>query len=196
MSSKGVDETTIQEITELADVGFGTFYNYFSTKDEIATAVLDCVIHTLGRRNDVANQKAGVVDQVEIVANSVRMVAREMMADPMWRWWLKRTDLMVKRMRAVFGPFGLRDIEIASANHHFHVAGGDMETAWSHLIWILAGSITDIADGYASADTERLMAEAVLRVMGVEFHLAKQVASRPLPELSHMQIDFSFLLHS
>src|SRR6478736_8436038 len=37
---QGVDNTRINEITEEADVGFGSFYNHFDTKDAIVEAVL------------------------------------------------------------------------------------------------------------------------------------------------------------
>ena len=192
MSSKGVDDTSIQEITDRADVGFGTFYNYFSSKDEIASAVLDCVVNNLGRRNDLANSAAGVTDPVLVIANSVRLVAQEMMTDPMWRWWLKRTDLMVQRMRAGFKPFGIRDMKIAIDAGGYHIADEDMETAWSFLIWLLAGNITDIVQNYRPAASEKLMAEAVMRVMGVDVETARSVSKAKLPTFPPLEIDFSY----
>lgn len=194
MSKKGVDSTTIQEITDAADVGFGTFYNYFATKDEVAARVLDCSVNTLGRRNDLANKAARVRDPVLIVANSVRFVAREMMTNPIWQWWLKRPDLMVERMRAGFKPFGVRDIQKAMDAGTYHIARDDLETAWSFLIWLLAGSIKDIVDGYRPPETERIMAESVLRVMGVDLKAARTVSNRELPDFPPLEIDFSFEL--
>ena len=37
---KGIDNTRINEITEEADVGFGSFYNHFDSKEAIVEAVL------------------------------------------------------------------------------------------------------------------------------------------------------------
>lgn len=190
MSAKGVDETTIQEITAEADVGFGTFYNYFASKDEIAAQVLDCVIEALGRRNDMANRKVGITDPVVIVANSVRLVALEMRTEPMWRWWLKRTDLMVTRMREAFMPFGIRDMELAVEKGSYRIPDNDLHTAWSFLIWLLAGSITDIVEGYRPPETEAIMAEAVLRVMGVTVEDAARAARMPLPPCDALDVEF------
>lgn len=190
MSTKGVDETTIQEITAKADVGFGTFYNYFASKDDLAAQILDRVIEALGRRSDVANRKAGITDPVVIVANSVRLVAREMMTEPMWRWWLKRTDLMVTRMREAFMPFGIRDMELAIGTGSYRIPDGDLDTAWSFLIWLLAGSITDIVEGHRPPETEAIMAESVLRVMGVELEHAKRAARMPLPPCDALEVEF------
>jgi AcrR family transcriptional regulator len=38
--SKGFGQTTVEEITQAADVGKGTFFNYFSTKEHLIQAVL------------------------------------------------------------------------------------------------------------------------------------------------------------
>ena len=37
---KGVDTTTMQEITEIADVGVGTMYNYFKSKDDLIRQIV------------------------------------------------------------------------------------------------------------------------------------------------------------
>lgn len=45
-SDKGVDATTIEEITERADVGKGTFYRHFANKNEVMLALVeDAVDH-------------------------------------------------------------------------------------------------------------------------------------------------------
>src|SRR5687767_407239 len=40
IARQGVDNTRIQEITDEADVGFGSFYNHFESKEAIIEAVL------------------------------------------------------------------------------------------------------------------------------------------------------------
>lgn len=194
MSRKGVDATSIQEITDHADVGFGTFYNYFASKDDLAAQVLDCVINNLGRRNDLITRTMRLADPVAIVAVSVRCVAREMMTNAVWSWWVKRPDLIVERMRAGFRPFGLRDMRRAIAAGAYDIADDDLETAWSYLIWLLAGGIKDIVDGYRPARSERLMAEAVMRVMGVPLKEARRISGMKLPPYPDLDIDFAFVL--
>jgi len=191
MSKKGVNDTAIQEITELADVAFGTFYNYFESKDDIAAQVLDCVIRALGDRNVEANREAGVTDPVLIVANSVRLVAQEMMQNPIWRWWVQRPDLVVERMRDGFKPFGLYDMDKAIEVGLYEIAGDDRETAWSFLIWLLAGGIKDILDGQRPPSAEGLVAESIMRVMGVERSRAQAVSKQPLPKVQKLKINFA-----
>ena len=91
MTEFGVDDAKIKDITDRADLGFGTFYNYFQTKDEIAGQVLDCIIDDLARRNRLATSSIKSDDHVK-VAVSMRIVMREATSAPMWRWWALRPD--------------------------------------------------------------------------------------------------------
>ena len=194
MSEQGVGDTTIQQITAEADVGFGTFYSYFGSKDEIAAKVLDCVIHNLGLRNRQANVDANVTDPVAVIANSVRLTAREMMTNPMWRWWLRRTDLMAQRMNVGFRPFGIEDMRVALEDGHLDPPGGDAELGWNFLIWILAGNIFDIVEGNFPPDSETKMAEAVMRVLGVNSDHSHRVAYKELPAYPDLPVDYNFEL--
>jgi len=49
-SRRGIEEATIAQITEAADVGFGTFYLYFPTKEALYRAVVRDGFADLGKR--------------------------------------------------------------------------------------------------------------------------------------------------
>jgi AcrR family transcriptional regulator len=60
----GVDSIRIQEITDEADVGFGSFYNHFPSKDAIVEAVL---AETIGAQGAEINAlAAGLDDPAEV----------------------------------------------------------------------------------------------------------------------------------
>src|SRR5579871_3471645 len=46
---KGLQETTVEDITEAADVGKGTFFNYFPSKEHILIAFSDMQLGKLER---------------------------------------------------------------------------------------------------------------------------------------------------
>lgn len=192
MSAQGVDATTIQQITDGADIGFGTFYNYSPSKEALAQDVLDCMIHNVGQRNDLITQQLGETDPVRIVANSVRFVIREMVTNPVYRWWVTRIDLLVARMRIGFGPFGLRDIDRAVATGQYAIIGGDRDLAWSHLNWMMAAGGHDILHGLHRPEAERSVVEAILRVMGVDHDAARAATMTELPASPVLPIDFAF----
>jgi AcrR family transcriptional regulator len=192
MSAQGVDATTIQQITDAADVGFGTFYNYSASKEALAQEVLDCMIHNVGQRNDLITQQLGESDPVRIVSNSVRFVIREMVTNPVYRWWVSRFDLLVDRMRIGFGPFGLRDIARAVASGQYDIVDGNDQLAWSQLNWMMAGGGRDILEGLHLPEDERSVVEGILRVMGVDHRAAHQATTNDLPVSPVLPIDFSF----
>jgi AcrR family transcriptional regulator len=193
MSAQGVDGTTIQQITDAADVGFGTFYNYAASKEALAQDVLDCMIHNVGERNDLVTTYLGETDPVRIVANSVRFVIREMTTNPVYRWWsAARLDLLVDRMRIGFGPFGRRDIAIAVAAGRYELIDGNAELAWSQLNWLMAAGGRDILVGLHRPADERSVVEGILRVMGVDQGTAHEATASELPASPVLPIDFSF----
>ena len=66
MSEKGIDAATMQEIADLADVGAGTVYSYFRSKEELAVAVIERVMHNLALRiAEVGETFADNLAQVE-----------------------------------------------------------------------------------------------------------------------------------
>ena len=47
LADKGVDRTTISDITSEARLGFGTFYNYFASKEELYQELVRNALHLL-----------------------------------------------------------------------------------------------------------------------------------------------------
>jgi len=196
MSDAGVDDTSIHAITERADVGFGTFYNYFDSKDDIAANVLDCVIDNLGRRNDLVTKELGEDDPVTIVASSVRLVVREMLMNPMWVSWVAHPELVVDRMRDGFRPFGRRDFERAVLAGGFDLINDDFELAWGRHTWTLVGGVKDILDGRHQVESESHIVEGSLRTLGVPSQIAAAATASVLPSYPKLEIDFSFVSNS
>ena len=71
---------SIQAITELADVGFGSFYNYFSSKEELfeaaATSAVDDYLRWLDERLPDGD------DPVQRLVESVRLTGRLALEQP------------------------------------------------------------------------------------------------------------------
>lgn len=194
MADVGVDAAKIKDITDRADVGFGTFYNYFETKDELANQVLDCVIDDYGRRNVIATRGLRRKDPALIMPVSMRLVMREAARAPIWQWWSLRPDLLVDRMRDGFGPFGKRDIRDAIKRGIFSLAPDEVDSAWALANWMMVGGIHDIVVGQRAPDSDTFVVNAIVRMMGVELAEARRISSTPLPEYSPPDIDWTFEL--
>ena len=72
MAGKGVEATTIAEIAAAADVAPGTFYNYFTTREEILDAVATSLVEEF-RRVMSAIQRT-VDDPAERISIAIRPI--------------------------------------------------------------------------------------------------------------------------
>ena len=67
------ERASIQEITEEADIGFGSFYNHFESKDQLFETASSEVLERWGRMIDRAS--AGITDPAEVFSLSLRLSA-------------------------------------------------------------------------------------------------------------------------
>lgn len=194
MAEGGVDAAKIKDITDRADVGFGTFYNYFETKDELALQVLDCVINDFGQRNVLATKGMSEKDPALIMPVSIRLVLRAAIATPMWQWAALRPDLLVDRMREGFGPFGMRDMREANDRGIFKLNEEDIPAAWALAIWMMVGGIHDIVVGDRPPESETFIVKSIMRTMGVPVDVAEHISNTQLPQYPNPSIDWNFRL--
>jgi AcrR family transcriptional regulator len=174
---QGVDKTRINEITDEADVGFGSFYNHFDSKEAIVEAVLAETLTAVGAAIDAATAKLD--DPAEVVAAAHRFFVNLARSDPEWGWLVVRLDLSLSL--DALGPFARRDLERGIRDGRFSVP--NKRVALFAAGGALLGVIRDVLDGRAPKDADRLHAEGVLRMLGLSTEAAAEVAQRPLPEL-------------
>src|ERR1700742_4963105 len=68
MAEKGIEGAAINEITEAADVGFGSFYNHFESKEAIYAALLHWVFQDFAEAMD--RVLGEIADPAEVIAVS------------------------------------------------------------------------------------------------------------------------------
>ena len=102
MARKGIDAATMSEIAELADVGAGTVYNYFASKDELAIGVMEQVMDRLAQRIEAVTNSFS--DPAQVYAFGIRNVMKAAISDQRWRWLLRRSEVIAGAMYRVMGP--------------------------------------------------------------------------------------------
>jgi AcrR family transcriptional regulator len=184
MARKGVGATSIQEITEAADVGFGSFYNHFDSKETIAAAVMAEAIESFAT---AADRLAEVLeDPAEILAASVRHAVARAAADEAWGWFLVRTALTrIGGLRGGLGARLARDIRIGLERGRFEADDplATMLAAGGAVLAIIAGRLK----GDIGADAPERAATVVLSLVGLRAKEAAKIARRPLPAIADPQ---------
>ncbi len=117
MAEQGSDGVTINEITEEADVGIGSFYNHFESKEAIYGAVLDQVFEEFGDALDALT--ATVTDPAEKISVCVRHTVLRARRDPLWGRFLVREGMSAQVMDRGLGARLLRDIQAGLAKGRF-----------------------------------------------------------------------------
>ena len=82
LASDTAAQASIQEITDTADVGFGSFYNHFSSKAELFEAAVADVLDELGALLDQLS--VDVDDPALAFARSVRLICGCAATAPRW----------------------------------------------------------------------------------------------------------------
>lgn len=185
ISENGIDATTISDIAERADVGLGTVYYYFKSKDDLARAVMEWIMDRLAARIRVVTSNFD--DPAQTFAYGIRTVMEVATRDLKWRWLLKRVDVVAEAMVRGFGPYGREDIKAAVKAGRYNVK--DVDLVWRQAIWALLAVCVALCSGLRKqADANRVLEEAtanILCMVGMASDDAWEVARRrrpPLPE--------------
>jgi AcrR family transcriptional regulator len=186
MARKGIGATSIQEITDTADVGFGSFYNHFASKEAIADAVMEEALEAFGAAADHLTDRLD--DPAEVLAASVRHAVRRAGADEAWGWFLIRTALArADGLRKGLGARLARDVRIGVEHGRFTVddLSSSAIAAGGAILGIIAGRLhREIGD-----DAPERAATVVLRLLGLPAKEAARVARRPLPDIDTRRTD-------
>jgi AcrR family transcriptional regulator len=179
MASGGADSITIQSITKAADIGQGTFYNYFANRDEVIDAVILDEVESLGNRLD--HLTAGMSDAAEIYAFSLRHLMHTAVTDPVWGWLVVRMGIAQQGLLNQLGPRASRDIQIGINSGRFNIA--DLEVATAMTFGSLLAVMRDYLRSDAKKDPSSAYAENLLRMVGLSAEEAREISIRPLPDL-------------
>jgi len=186
MAEHGVGGVAINEITEAADVGFGSFYNHFPSKEAIYAELVSEVVERFGEALDRLSDQ--LTDPAEKIAASVRFTLRRARQDPMWGRFLVRTSLAGDSMNTGLGRFLLRDLKTGLARARFKA--DDLSMTYVALGGTVLGALTaEVRDdrgpfGADAKDIPERTAAMLLRMLGLNAKEADSIARRPLPEIS------------
>jgi AcrR family transcriptional regulator len=181
-AAEGNYTVPITEITNRANIGIGSFYNHFQTKEELFEAAAIAGLETLA---DVLDQVTeGVTDPAVIFAHRFRIAGRLHRVAPQLSKVLLNSGMSLLGADVGLWPRARRDIAAGVAAGRFTVDDVDLATT------LIAGGLLGLGqllhaqperDDAASADR---MTEDILRMLGLTPAQARRIAAMPLPDLT------------
>lgn len=192
MAERGMDAVAINQITEAADVGLGSFYNHFASKEAIYDAVMDSLFEEFGDALDAL--VANIEDPAEVIAVSVRHTILRACREPLWGQFLLQEGLSARALSRGLGVRLMRDLQIGASKQRFVVYDPliTLITVGSSVLGSIAAAV-QVKDagaelppilGAHAEDLPERVATVLLCNLGVEIDEATEVARRPLPVLA------------
>lgn len=189
IAERGADGVAVNEITEAADVGFGSFYNHFASKEVIHAAVFGAIFDDFG--DALERLTSGYEDPAEIIAISVRQAVAHAYREPLWARFLLREWYRPEALSRGLGVRLLRDIRTGIVRKRFDVTdplmtmivvGGTVMGAIAAQLGAASVDATFIDQlGMSAQHLDQRAAAAVLQGLGLTAQEAKAIAKRPLP---------------
>lgn len=161
---KGVAGATVAEITEAADVGYGSFYNHFHSLQDLVSAVAD---RTMARVVSVTEEVLPEKDSHELVpAVSLRIIMRLMTHDPSTRWLLEQPYIFVEEWQKIITP-SMAQYRTKGGPEVFTAMGG-LQTWIRMLPWLLISELNDAIEKGSSTEHEEILANMSLHLLGLD----------------------------
>jgi AcrR family transcriptional regulator len=180
MSEKGIDAATMAEIAEVADVGAGTVYNYFKSKEDLAVAVLEALMLDLALKIEKVTDTFD--DPGQVYAFGIRTVIDTATSDLRWRQLLNRSEVMANAMFRQMGPFAIRDLENATGAGRFKV--DDAALTWKMATHAIVGVALSVTAGELPVSVIDNCVVRLLCMTGIGRDDAVDLANRDRPALS------------
>lgn len=180
--AEGKLNVPVLEITQVADVGMGSFYNHFESKEQLFEAAVADVLDAHGALLDRLTE--AIEDPAETFATSFRLTGRLFRQRPQESKILLANGPALLWSDRGLAPRALRDIKAAAAAGRFDTEDPEFSLAMAGGALLGLGALLSndpSRDGAAAAD---VATEHVLRLFGLSAEEAHAICQRPLPEFA------------
>ena len=174
----------VLEITQAADVGMGSFYNHFDSKEQLFQAAVNEVLDDIGALLDKLTEIDE--DPAETFARSFRLVGRLFRQRPnMSRVLLNAGVELISADRGL-APRAMRDIVAATRAGRFSVDDPMLALAVAGGALMGLGQLLNDQPERDDAEAADRVTRDVLIMLGLPAEEAAEICRRPLPGLDEL----------
>jgi Transcriptional regulator len=174
---RGHEKIAIQDITERAGVGLGTFYNYFETKTAVFEAVLDAMRAAFTEELDAL--RAPLKDPAFIVAVTLRHCFCAAQDNEEWNTFIAYAGLDGEHLLHQPPEQLLGDIKRGVSAGRFKVE--DVHFAQSLIMGMVKHVTREIRSGRLNRSAMDDTTQYVLRMLGLPDLVARALVQTPAP---------------
>jgi AcrR family transcriptional regulator len=176
------ERATVQEITEAADIGLGSFYNHFASKEKLFQTASEQVLESWGKIIDDSCRE--VDDPAQVFAVSLRISGRLAWTNPVIAHFITAAGLDLLDIPGGLAARALRDIRACEAVGRFTAL--DANVALSAVAGGLLGLLRLQERERERVDKASVdaLAESCLRLLGIDAAEAHRLTRLPLPRVA------------
>ncbi|MEA2171523.1 MAG: hypothetical protein QOF76_4823 [Solirubrobacteraceae bacterium] len=170
----------IQDVTERADVGFGTFYTYFETKDALVEAVIADAMTRAATA--IGTRALEYDDPAETASISYRRFLRYAEDEPQVAAVLVGLEGAEELFENSLTVFARQTLQRGIDSGRFDIE--DLELCLTSVAAAALAGIRGVLSGRISPDADVAGATMMLRGFGLDHASASEIARRPLPAIA------------
>lgn len=179
--AKGQTNMPVLEITQAADVGIGSFYNHFESKDQLFEAAVEHVMDLLGGVLDELTTDAD--DPAVAFATSFRLIGRFHRREPQLSKVILHSAPDLLGAQTGLTPRVRRDIQAGVDSGRFTMTDVDVAVVCTVGAATFLGQLIHAEPDRDDAEATDRATEALLRMLGVSADEARAISRSPLPQL-------------
>lgn len=183
--AEGKVNVPVLEITQAADVGMGSFYNHFDSKEQLFDAAVADVLDAYGAMLDRLTES--IEDPAETFATSFRLTGRLFRRRPQESQILLANGLALLSSERGLAPRALRDIQAGVAAGRFDVEDPELALVMAGGALLGLGNLLRDNPDRDDARAADIVTENVLRLFGLGAAEAHAICQRPLPDVGLLE---------
>lgn len=176
----GQTNVPVLEITQAADVGMGSFYNHFESKEELFRAAVDEALDAHGAMLDALT--APLADPAEVFAEAFRLTGRLHRRAPEISLVLIKSGTTLVSSDRGLAPRALRDIRAGIDAGRFTIRDPELALVVAAGAMLCLGQLLHDQPDRDDAEASDQLAEDLLRMFGIPSDEAREICTRPLTQ--------------
>lgn len=174
--SKGVDSANVTDITNQADVAYGTFYNYFTSVEDVVTASVEQIVSEINQEIGAGIRESS--DPALQIAYGLRDLFHRVVNEPAFSWLIQKPEIVAETIFRTTAASATEDITSGIDSGDFNLAW-DLDTSATFCVWGFTGAMRRIAE--SPEDVESITDDVLrilLRLLGVADSKVKIVVEK------------------
>lgn len=180
IAEKGVEGLRLRDVTNLADVGFGSFYSHFSSKEQLVEAVVIDLMASIAR--ELIVHVTAMDDPAEAASAAHRWFVRNASVDQETARLIVHLDRADALFQEMITPYAREMLQTGIDIGRFRNV--DVTTTLTYVVGATMAVTRGVLEGRLSSDAETASAETLLVALGLEDVQAKDIAHRALAPIS------------